>query len=376
MSATKTVMFKELLNTVRDRRTLMISVVVPILMMPLLMFAFTYLTGDDTAMRVHLVATEGAGADIREVLTSDPLEAVSSADPAADLRTGDLELIAHVTPDGAGHAVNISHTTDARSLRALEIVTKRLEALNRELSGARLVSQGLDPRLLTTISVSSTAESTERQWSAPAVLFPLVIIVWAMMGAMYPAADVTAGEKERKTLESLLMAPARDVHLIGGKFLAVCIVSLITLILAVAATVVTVTVGGVEGMMLSDLAFAPHVIILGACVVIATVALMSSLAIAVSSFARSFREAQTYLTPIFMLVIMPGMIPIVAPHLMSVSALYFIPLFGNSFVFSDAAMGLVQPIHIGGVLVSNTLATGLLLWFSARALRDETARST
>lgn len=367
------VMKKELLETVRDRRTLTISVFIPIMMMPLMMGVFIYLTQQGaTEMKLSISAPPGAQAVV-EALAAPPVRLVDSNDSLVALQGGRLDVVVSVAPAGgkSRFSATVFHTAEATSVQAAEIVSARLAKLGKKIATGELSYLGVDTSILEPIGLKFRRVDTDRRSNLPGVFLSLIVIIWATVGAMYPAADVTAGEKERQTLETLLMTPTRDLQVILGKFASVYIVSLFTLVLAVFATIATVSIGDVKGLMLHVSGNVVLVSLEAIVVILATTALISAAEMAASAFAKSFREAQSYLTPIFMVVIVPGILPTVVPKITFNQILYYVPFMNNTLMINELSLGVLNMVHFGLLVITSAGLTAVLLYLTARLLRGE-----
>ncbi len=144
-----------------------------------------------------------------------------------------------------------------------------------------------------------------------ATLIPLILILMTITGAVYPAIDLTAGERERGTLEILIAAPVPRMGLLLAKYTAVVVVSLLTATVNLAAMMITVlSIGfgpflfGEEGLSLGIVAQIFGLLILFA-------VFFSAILLSVTSCARSFKEAQTYLIPLMLVSLAPGMLSMI-----------------------------------------------------------------
>ncbi len=367
------VMKKELLETIRDRRTLAISVFIPIMLMPIMMTAFIYFTQDkESDIKVVVSGPPGTEAVIK-ALDVHPLKLVKSNDPIANLRGGKLEAVARVIPQGRKDRfkVTIFHTADATSLQASEIISARVDKLGRQIASSELSSTVKDASVLEPIDLNLTRVDMDRQSSLAGVFLSLIVLIWATVGAMYPAADVTAGEKERQTLESLLMTPARDLQVILGKFASVYVVSLLTLGLAIMSTYATVIIGDVKALIIHVPDNVISVALFSILAILVTTALITVTEMLASAFAKSFRESQSYLTPIFMLIIVPGILPAVVPKISFNQALYYIPFISHALVINELSAGLINIRNIGLLIITSIGLTALFLWITMKLLRDE-----
>jgi sodium transport system permease protein len=190
------------------------------------------------------------------------------------------------------------------------------------------------------------------------MVLPYMMIVMCLAGAIYPAVDLTAGEKERGTLETLLCSPVPRTHLVLGKVLVVLTVSLATAVLSVAsngAAVMLLKSGAAARLPLSldPLALA------GVCAMMIPLAVfLSALAVAVGLFARSSKEANTYLQPMLLFAIIPAIIAAL-PGVEFNYGLAFVPVLNLSLLCKELLTGTCHWIHVLVVFGSMTIYAAL-----------------
>src|SRR4029079_16456192 len=140
-------------------------------------------------------------------------------------------------------------------------------------------------------------------------LFPFLLVMWSLAGALYPAVDVCAGEKERGTMETLLISPASREEIVWGKFLTIWVFSAATALLNLASMALTMWKfsAALPGSSLTPMALVWSVLLL-----LPLSAFFSAVCLAVGAYARSTKEGQYYLMPLF-LVTMPLMFLTLAP---------------------------------------------------------------
>jgi sodium transport system permease protein len=199
-------------------------------------------------------------------------------------------------------------------------------------------------------------------------VLPYMVILLCMIGGMYPAMDLTAGEKERGTMETLLCSPVHRVNLVLGKFLMVLTAALTTAVLSILSIAGTFQIGkrALGGSMSSDagtlaLSVDPWSV-LGVFVMVLPVAFMLSAAqLAISLFARSFKEAQTYVTPLIFMTIIPSMVSLAPGNELNLK-LALVPILNVSLVCKEIMTGTWHWPYITVIFGSTTLlALGALL---------------
>ncbi len=366
---------KELRDALRDRRTLISSIVVPTLLMPLLLFwvgkvmqravaeareevpavavlggagapeLLARLAGD---ARVRLVPVP---ADWREAIAAKRLRAVVEVPERLEerLRSGET-----------APAVRIFHYQGELKSENGARVTERIVAEHRErVVTERLAARGLGPEAVRPFEVrrENVAPPEKVGGNLFGGLVPYFIILLCFTGAIYPAMDITAGEKERGTMETLLCSPVARLDLVLGKFLLVLTGSLASMFFVVASMAGSALVGGAmflgsagsaaagslpPGTAAAGLGSLPTIDPLGLAGVFAMVlpvaVLFSAVALTVSLFAKSYKEAQSYLGPLIIVVLLPGMIAAL-PGTELTARTALIPLLNLSLVCKEMLSG-------------------------------------
>ncbi len=242
----------------------------------------------------------------------------------AEARGAKIQLVADGSRDSARPKV--------------ERVRRLLQRYGVQIASLRLIARGISPAVAAPIRIEDIEVSSAQQRAARALAFvPLFIVIAAFVGGMQVATDSTAGERERGSLESLLINPVAREAFVGGKWLAAVVFASLTMILT------TLFCAGVlASMPLQELGIRFHFgreAILGAIAAGLPIAFLSSgMQVFVASFARSFKEAQSYLGMLIMLPMLPGFLLIVYP-VTNQWWLAPIPLLGQHLLLGDVLGG-------------------------------------
>ncbi|GAC1430584.1 MAG: ABC transporter permease [Chloroflexota bacterium] len=355
---------KELLDTIRDRRTLLVMIVVPLLLMPALIVGLNKLT-TSSARATARVAVSGTGyvPQLMALLRADStLKVVTDGDPAALVRDQKADVGLVVGPAFAARLraslpaplTIVSDETQATSSLGAERVRAVLQAYQTRIAFGRLRARGVDPHLLEVVAIGTRNVASQQAMSGLILSFilPVFLVIWAITGGMYTAIDVAAGEKERNTLEALLMTPARKVEITIGKLLAVTSVAFVAMIAAVGSLAYSLqrwplegrAAGGPGGAAAASLPAATLAVMLGIGLLLALT--FSSLELALSVFARSFKEAQNYITPLYLATLVPVSAINAIPTLRPATGLFLIPVISAVLVFKEALLGRMQLLHL------------------------------
>jgi sodium transport system permease protein len=383
---------KELRDTLRDRRTLFVALVLPLLLYPALLLGLTQIVGAtqrnlEAEQQRVLVDCEAGGADLVELFRARGLEpVVAGEDPVlGEIRAAIGELESEDLADGArerlrgslgenhyagavlfqerfeeriaaesqGEARVLYDPTDEPSKtargkieRALReyVVARREELRERYPDDEERLRFAEEP---VRVIRHEVATSQQKGAYSFAPMLGLLIVIMALTGAFYPAVDLAAGEKERGTMETLLVAPVTRREIVMGKFMAVWVIAVVT---ALANLIVMgLTFSKLAGMVApGEIAFAvPFRAVLAVMVIlIPTAALFSALALALSSFATSYKEGQHYLTPLFLVATPMAMVALL-PNVEIGYALALVPV-------SNVVL-LVKAMLLGGEVVGPAL---------------------
>lgn len=393
--------WRDLLSTLRDRRTLTSTILLPLLVLPLLTLGMPLLMGSlmggqvretqkvgvigtlPPELRRTLTRSEGGGSGVELLNVKDPIQAVRSGEVEAVIRVprplptqagnaqGTLELYAKLG--------NLKSQTGAYAK-----VRSAVESYNRSLTGKRLTALGLSESVLTPVQVKSVDASPPQEKSAGVLAFlvPMLMLNFLLSGAMATALDSTAGEKERGTLESLLVSPVRRGEVVAGKLLATTLTALVTGVFSllgflgtglVAAALTKRAVVDAQAMQMMGGQFTLTLGSLAAmAVIVLSVALLiSAVLIALSIYARSYKEAQTYVSPLSLLIVIPAVMLQFSDFLKVGDWLYATPLFGSMVAILDVVKGQITLQHTLAAVLANLVGTAVLGWLAWRSFGRE-----
>ena len=399
-------MGKELLELSRDRRAVLSMIVFPIVLIPALMLGAALViprlieSGADRAKQqpipVRIAAEEGAEAGVGESLVAGVRRALEDEGLKVEDAPEDRDLEQEVSSQKALVAVDAVTNKDkelelrvfydaARPASTSESATI-LTAL-RELRDQRvresLRSEGVAESLLNPFAVERENAASQERTSGAAwgAILGYVLILMMFTGGMYPIMDMTAGEKERKTLEALLASPARRGEIVLGKTLTAICSIMTTAVLMVLSLVISFTVARqlVAGMMneneglrrlLGTIPLDGTNIVLLAAALLPLALLGAAVMFAVALGARSFKEAQSYLTPIIFIVIVPGILGGL-PGFELNPVMSLIPVLNSSQVIRAILVGDVGMLTFGITTVANLIYAGLAMFVATRMYHRE-----
>jgi len=240
----------------------------------------------------------------------------------------------------------------------------------------RLRARGLSERDIAPIDIKATNIADERRLGGLllAGILPFFISVWAVLGGQYAALDLGAGERERRTLEALLVTPPSRWILAVGKFLAVSAASLAAVAMVMLTTLVTMRAGAAGGIAalqqgLLIPAAGPALLIL--VVSLALVAFLSALQLALSILARSVREAQQFFTPLYLILTLPALAAQFLESWQRAAWAYLLPGLNAVFSLRQLLLGRPEWVHLFLTVGSTLIYAGLCLALAVRLLARE-----
>lgn len=385
---------KEVSTILRDRRTIFTLVLMPILLYPLLTIAFRqfllvtsletkttpeygvcFENAEDASLVMSLMVRG------EQVLRQTPRLADAPVPPGptprlipkgpADARMAVQNKLAELgvrvrEPQGAQNfnrnreraleleVFYLRESPDSRE--AVELLDRRLDAAHRQFLFERRRDVPPFNVVLLRPHFQELHDPDAKTGISLAALIPLVLILMTITGAVYPAIDLTAGERERGTLEILVAAPIPRLELLFAKYVSVLTVAVLTALVNLGTMTLTLSVSGVGGAVFKG-SLSVQVIVQVFCLLLLFAAFFSAVLLTVTSFARSFKEAQAYLVPLMLVSLTPGMMSLL-PGLelrgaMTVMPLLNIVLLTRDLLDHKAALGTAV------IVVASTLVYAL-----------------
>lgn len=315
---------KEILDIFRDKKTIIIMLVVPLLLYPAIFFFAAQISvsiineAQEQSYNIVLDFDEGKE-DIEKIMNDETDEydySFNITDDVTDCETAlaDKKIDAYVTLDeSSGKPVyNIYYISSvSNSSNVVSMINDILLEYRNNLRNEKLEDAGLDAEAIlypVEIQEKDTASSEQSVGYLLGSILPVILVVIIVMSATYPATDITAGEKERGTLETILTLPVTGQEIFTSKFMAVSTIAIFS------AFINILSMGIVTGFMYTSImsysteisinisSFIPALLIVICCVIIFAM-FISALTMGICASAKSFKEAQNYMTP-FTLVIM------------------------------------------------------------------------
>lgn len=420
-----TIFRKEIRETLRDKRTLRAMIFLPILLYPMMILGISWLTNsqeEQTAARASQVAVWGDAppqlvgtlrASHIEIRTDVPIPPVIIGDlkagriapvkPLTDEeeekqkkeqkkeadtpltvaarpvlldRKIDALLVlwpnfsAEMTQGDLGHAVVLYDSTRPASEKARSRVDDALHKFRDAEMAMRERQHNLPAGFSQTVEIGSAnvAPPSRRAGFGMGMMLPFLLITMCLTPLFYAAVDSTAGEKERNTMQTLLCAPLRPLEIIGGKFLAIAAVGILTAAINVIS--LSLTVARVAHDSMGGGSVALHQYVLSFLMLIPIVLLTAGVFLTVAVFARDFKEGQSYLMPALWIIMLPCIITVV-PTIELNAAMSFVPLANIALLIKAILMSEAAPDLVFLTLASSLMYTALAVAAAARVFSRE-----
>ncbi len=397
---------KELREILRDRRTIITLIAMPLLIYPLLgvtlqkllmaqltskskvEYRLAFQSHDDQRLFRQYF---GQGHVI--VAQRTPYEASNRTEPLGttedpflefvgpDQETGNVDVGTMISSGEADIGIIFASNAQRQSVQmeilyrssspfscdARRFVEERFRAINEEFARKELAR--VKPGRLLPFEIHAESLTRSGKDHGPtfslATLVPLILILMTVTGAVYPAIDLTAGERERGTLEALVSSPVPRHELLFAKYIAVVSVAVLTALANLLSMIATAYASGLEGLLFGSSGLSLRLVASTLGLLLIFAAFFSAVILVLTSFARSFKEAQAYLIPVMLVSLAPGVICLL-PGIEFNGWLSVIPLANIVLLARDVFDNRVIPIWALATLLSTVLYSAVALSAAAR----------
>ena len=396
------IFIKEMRSLGRDRHTVIYSVVLPLFLYPSLVWGglqiILYTRGleEEILSRILVAGAPPGGGILRHELSKEltilppaetpgwlplcgeeaPPERLRGIKDLLARRECDALLVMSPVPSDAAGSPEVTariyfEGAEDRSRLALRRLEDFLERYREERITAEATELGEGEEFLDAVSWNERSLSTRREYAnyLASLILPLVMMIMTALGALYPALDTTVGEKERGTLETTLVSPVRRLSLVLGKYFSVVVFAILAFALNFGS--MAFTLGHIQSQFRLEalsLGFGSAAIILMAAVLLAL--FLSAVMMLLGFLAKTFREGQSYVTPVFVLTALPAIISS-SPDMTVTPVLAYVPVVNISLVFRDALQGRFGFLTVAAAMTSSACYTLVALYVATRLLRRE-----
>lgn len=377
----RAVFLKELIDHCRDRRSMLGALVLPVLGPLVLIGLFRLLSqlGGDPPIRLPVVGAEHAPRLVEHLRASGAELLPAPANPEESVRRGDVDAVLVIDPSYAerfalGRSAPVQLIVDQSRGEAASTarrVTRLVYGYAQSLAALRLLARGISPEVAAPIELEEIDLSTPQKVAANLLnVVPMLLMLAAFMGGMNVAIDTTAGERERGSLEPLLLNPVPRFRLVVGKWLTTVVFSTVITLVTLIGLALTVRFLPLEEVGLKVLLGPREALAMLASVLPLTL-FASSLQMLIATFARSFKEAQTYLSLFNLLPMAPSMVLMLEPT-RTAAWMLPIPALAQVSTLVDVMRGESVPAwHFGLIALSSLAYAALCLWALVRLLGRE-----
>ena len=366
---------KELRELFRDKKSLAMMLIIPIFI-PLIMIGMSALFEMQTNRDIEEYNKIGFAYELseeeKEIAKQMNIEIVNGSEEELRQKYDNGEIDLYITKDGNKYIIN-SDGSDNSSY-AKNMMESYFNTYKQYLQGEYLTENNIDSnQVFNIITVEENVFEQENFFGNYIKNYAFLFIIMAItVSATYPATDTTAGEKERGTLETLLTFPIKSKDIIVGKFLAVSISSIVTgiisFILAIVALLLAQNMFSIyEG---TDIMFSASSMIFGIVVIIAYSFFISGLCISIASTSKTFKEAQSALTPLTFISFFPSFIVFMV-GLQTTPILSIIPFLNFTMIFTDIAAGNIDLLNISLMAISTIVYIVVIFTYIIKQYKSE-----
>ena len=375
---------KELTDVLRDRRTLFFMIVIPVIVMPLIFIGsikfqeYQSKKSDEKVLNIGLI-NKTSDSQIRDYLLDQKgvylVEDIDLDSLELGIKNDSLQgglyihknFINDISANGMGEVEVYYKSSDLMS-KAKNRIYNALDIYKNEVVSERLSEFNVDKGLLEPLDIINKDMSTKKETIGKAVggLIPYMLVIFIFLGAMYPAIDLGAGEKERGSLETLLSSPATKFEITVGKLMVVSLAGMVSgLISVVGISAPFYFIGNIPDQIKSTVLeiISPFIIVSVIILMIPIAIFFASMLLSISFYARSFKEAQSLMGPLNIIIIVPLMLTL-GPGIEIDHITALIPLINVGLLTKEILAGSAQPIYFIETLTSPLFFAAIGIRFS------------
>lgn len=378
---------KEVTDLLRDKKTIIGTFIIPILVIPLVFLLLSSAMSSverDAKAYIPLVIEADQSSPLAQKIRQTPgVVLISGEEPLPLLREGKIRAIVQIPADferslQTGSTAQIKLWYDPandKSSYARGLLEKVVGDYEAQIVAKRLQAVGLSAKSIHPIETVSESVATDEKMAGKLLsgIIPLMLVLSMASGGIAASTDLVAGEKERGTLEALISAPIPTGSILTAKLLAVMMMCCVSAIASLISMVILFTVGPMgTGQGEFTLGFLqPLSIIVLLVVLLLLAATFAGMELAISTWAKSFKEAQTYMTPVVFVAMVPSYMmlplnPVDIPLLY-----YFLPIFNGAAVIKEIFYGELNVLHTCYALASSLVYVVVVISLASRFFRRE-----
>lgn len=368
------VLKKELREMFRDKKTMSLMLIVPF-MIPLLVLGMSYLFDSEVNQKQDEYKKIGfsykLSSEEKEIAKNLKIKIYEDNIDSLKKKYEDEKIDLYVVKKDDTYIM--MGNDNERTSYATSVMDVYFQTFKEYLERKNLTSLGIDNNILEPFKVKTKISKTENYFSNYITTYAFLFIIMAItVSSTYPATDTTAGEKERGTLETLLTFPIKSRDIILGKFLGVSISSIITGMISLILTIISLYIANNSFELYKDvnLMLPVSAYIFVSIIIVAYSLLISGLCIAIASKAKTFKEAQSALTPLTFITFFPGMIALIM-NIKLTPVLSLIPFLNYNLIFQDIINNKYDIVNILCMFISTVVVIGIVLKIIIKQYKSE-----
>ncbi|GAV23028.1 sodium ABC transporter permease [Carboxydothermus pertinax] len=382
------VLKKELKDIFRDKKTWIVTILLPALFIPIMMYIVIGGAESISEQKISdikiAVIDKGNNQKFVNYLKSTGISIITDLQNTKEsLEKGDIKAIL-IIPSDFGKNIEEGKNADLiiqvdmaniKSSNAESMIRGIIKEYSNNIVKERLMAKGIDPKILEPIAVKTEniASQSKMAGSFLAFIVPMLLTLWTATGGIGAAVDLAAGEKERGTLEPLLTTSASRLSIMAGKYLAVTSMALLSAVASLLGLFASFAFNKDMASLNADFKMSVTAIIVMFVTAFFTASMFAALELALSAYAKSFKEGQTYISPVVFIAIIPAyLVMYKMPNEIPLS--YFaIPVFGTISIFRELLYGIINMTHISIFVFSSIIYVGISVYLAALMFKQEWA---
>jgi len=377
---------KEIREMMRDKRVFISAIVGPIFLIVLMIFLMGYLQDTLTQPKqivLHVFEGKGQNSFLKQLQRSEKLKVVTYAsreDGEKRVRDGDIKLLL-VFPNNFDQTLKENKTAEIQAIFdrdepmagiPLKVAQEAIGKINKETLKTLLEQKGLPAELSEPLRLKETPLPRKEGMGGAMILqlIPYLVVIWAFYGGFSTVTEMVTGEKEKSTLETLLITPVSSTEIALGKFLALgvqCLVSSLTTLVCV-VVLGALNLPSTRSLFPNGATPTPAHIVSILAVIVPLTAMFAGILLSVCAYARNTREAQTYLTLISFVVLMPAIFSQFIGYTEMAKAHWvpFVPILNSAMCIRDA---LSDKLDLSMLATTSATSIGLAAACIAKAVQ-------
>ncbi len=375
---TFSILKKEIREIFRDKKSLSMMLITPI-MIPLILIGVSALFDSNLNRDIEDYNKVGFAYELteqeKELTKTLNIEPKTGTSKKIKKLYKEDKIDVYIEKKGNDYIINYDENNEKSSTTSI-IAEKYLEQYKILLQDSYLTKNNLnsnDVLNIITISYKTIGEKEDNFYVNYITTYAFIFIIMSItVSATYPATDTTAGEKERGTLETLLTFPIKNKDIIVGKYLSVSISSIITGLLGFLLSIISLVYISNTFDIFKGINLIPSLptILITILIIISYSLLISGLCIAIASLSKTFKEAQSALTPITLLSTIPGLVALMT-NIKTTALISIIPFLNYTQIFNDINSNHINCINISLMFISTIVYTCIILFYIVKQYNNE-----